>query len=433
VKVVHVNSYDRSGGAARAAYRLHEGLRNLGVDSGMFVLHKDTDDSSVTTYNPPANLTVRLGRVLRRKAIARDVRRYQRARPGVANARDPRWNFSDDRAAFGRDPWSRFPGCDIIHLHWVVGFLDYREFFGRIPERHPVAWTLHDMNPFTGGCHWACDCERFAQQCGACPLLASQSVRDLSHRIWQRKQDSFSRLPSSQLHIITPSHWLCQQASRSSLLSRFPISVIPYGLDTELFAPREKRIAREILKLPPKAKVVLFVADGVHLPRKGFELLKQALVDLLNTRDLYLVSMGRTDNRALGDLSHVHIDYLRHEGVLSCVYSAADVFVAPSLEDNLPNTVLEAISCGVPVVGFAVGGIPDAVRPGITGLLAPRGDIGALRNAILELVEDEARRSQMSANCRSVAVEEYSLEVQAREYLRLYEEMLIANSNARTT
>jgi len=158
--------------------------------------------------------------------------------------------------------------------------------------------------------------------------------------------------------------------------------------------------------------------------QKGFALLAQALTNLCDLPNLFLLSLGRKGSEIAARVPHLHLDHLYNDSMLSLVYSAADLFVVPSLHDNLPNTVLEAMSCGVPVVGFEVGGIPDMVRPSVTGLLVPPGDVDALAGAIRRSLQDSAERTEMGANCRRIAVEEYALEVQARRYVTLYERAL---------
>lgn len=418
MRVVHVNTYDCNGGAARSAFRLHQGLRRLGADSRMFVVHRDSDDPNVAVYVPPSDLVHRIARTYRRRIISSAMSRYRRTAPNAVS------NFSDDRAAYGRDPWRKVPEHDLIQLHWVVKFLDYEDFFASMPAETPLVWTLHDMFPLTGGCHFNQGCPKFAGECGACPQLHSQSTSDVTRQIWHRKQQSLRNLKSNQLHIVTPSRWLQQEVQRSSLMSRFPCSVIPYGLDVDVFAPRDRRVSREILRIPPEARVVLFVADDIDNPRKGFRLLAEALVGLESYSDIFLLSVGSGSRPTFENFRQLHIDRLRNDGLLSCIYSAADILVAPSLEDNLPNTVLESIACGTPVAGFAVGGIPEAVRPSVSGLLASRGNVAELKNVILELLQNPERLLEMSANCRRIALQEYALEVQAGRYMDLYHSLL---------
>lgn len=280
------------------------------------------------------------------------------------------------------------------------------------------------MEALTGGCHYDRGCGKFAQECGACPQLGSQSTSDLTHQVWKRKRKSYEKVDRTQLHIVSPSHWLRDEAQRSSLLSSFPCSVIPNGLDTDEFSPRDRRVAREVFGVPAEAKVVLFIAYGVNDPRKGFHLLVQALEGLKTEKKIFLLSLGPGFPPDLHGFPHRHIGLIRDERFLSYVYSAADVFVVPSLQENLPNTALESIACGTPIVGFDVGGIPDIVRPGLTGLLAKPDDAADLRRTIVEILADDPRRMEMATHCRKVATQEYSLEIQARRYSDLYKDLL---------
>ncbi len=424
MKVVHINTFDCAGGAARAANRLHQGLRRIGIDSRMFVREQASADPSVVLYEPPRNLPYRAYRVARREFINRAIGRYRHTAPdGISN-------FSDDRGIDGGRPWKHLPQNDLLQLHWVSEFLDYRSFFSAVPSGKPIVWTLHDMFPFTGGCHYNQGCEKFAAACGACPQLGSHSARDLTTQVLRRKGASLKKIRDEQLHIVVPSRWLASEASRSALFSRFASSVIPYGLDTELFAPRSRSAAREVFGIPPGSKVLLFIADGMHLPRKGFHLLVQALASMQTDPAVLLVSVGSGQPADLQGCRHVHIDSVNDDRVLSHVYSAADIFVCPSLEDNLPNTMLEALACGIPVAGFDAGGIPDAVRPGITGMMAPAGDVQQLRRIIIELLANDAKRAEISANCRKITLQEYGLDLQARRYRELYEEMLRINGHS---
>ena len=372
----------------------------------------------MTAFTPRKDLSSRLRRRMRREWTACGLARYRMSRPLGYEL------FSDDRTEYDADLLSQLPPCDVINMHWVAGFVGYEPFSTRAPKHTPVVWTLHDMNPFTGGCHYDYGCSRHADSCGACPQLGSDDAKDLSHQIWRRKRRVFEQVKSGRLRIVTPSRWLAKEAERSVLFGRFPISVVPYGLDTDVFSPRDRRIARAALEVPQDARVILFAADSTDNRRKGFALLTQALAGLANLAALFLVSLG-SGMPAIGvSVPHMHLGYLANDRLLSLAYSAADLLVVSSLQDNLPNTVLESLACGTPVVGFNTGGIPDMVRPGVTGLLVPTGNIGGLREAIAELLRDSDARAEMSINCRRIAVEEYALEVQARRYVDLYEKML---------
>jgi glycosyltransferase involved in cell wall biosynthesis len=191
----------------------------------------------------------------------------------------------------------------------------------------------------------------------------------------------------------------------------------------DVFQPRDRGVARELLGIPSNTSVVLFLAHKTDEFRKGHHVLLDALDGITADRNIFLLSVGAGGQSKVQRFPHVCFDGIGNDRVLSFIYSAADVFVCPSLADNLPNTILESIACGTPVAAFAAGGIPDLVRPGITGLLARTGDASELRDAILQLLDDRVKRSEISANCRRVAVEEYELTLQARRYGRLYENM----------
>jgi glycosyltransferase involved in cell wall biosynthesis len=217
---------------------------------------------------------------------------------------------------------------------------------------------------------------------------------------------------------------MAREIGNSALLGRFPVAHIPNGLDIDVFSPRERETVRGALNIPAESNVILFVADSATNRRKGLSLLTQALGELEISLKPFLVSLGSGKPKIRNGLPHLHLGHVSDDSMLASVYSGADVFVIPSLQDNLPNTVLESLACGTPVVGFDTGGISDMVRPGVTGLLAPVGDVDNLREAIAELLQDPLMRVRMSENCRRIAVEEYALDLQARRYVELYKSML---------
>ena len=414
MKILHLSTSDCAGGAARSAYRLHDGLRRIGEDSSLFVLHQKANAPHVREFYPAQNLLAQLRRRLRRFRIERDFRSYAPKRPAGLEA------FTDDRTKYGGSVWKKLPDCDVINLHWTRGFLDLGTFFSQVSA--PVIWTLHDMNAFTGGCHYSLGCVRFREQCGACPQLGSSDMKDLSRFIWRRK-DKALRLMQAPLQVVTPSNWMSECVRSASLLGERPVTVIPYGLDTAIFAPFDQQAARQRFQIPSDARVVLFVADFLDNQRKGFSLLVDAL-NRVRIPNLVLVSMGRDRPQCALEARHIHLGMIHDDALLAEAYCAADLFAIPSLEDNLPNTVLESMACGTPAVGFDAGGIRDMVRADVTGLLAPPRDITALANIMSELLDDAARREAMSDQCRLVALEEYTLELQARRYRDLYQALL---------
>jgi len=420
---VHISTADIAGGASRSAYRLHDGLRRLGQASQMYVLHKSSNDPAVQQYVPSRKKTARLLRNTRRLTLNLAMHRYSN------DSSAERTFFSDDRSPFYEDFCSNIPQCDLIHLHWAAGFLDYSAFFEWLPKGMPLVWTLHDMASFTGGCSYDLGCNKFTIRCGGCPQLGSHSENDLTRRSWQRKQKCYSSVSLKSFHVVTPSRWLAEEVGRSSLLAGMSRSRIANGLDLEVFQPRDRKVAREVLGIPLGAKVALFVSQDIHTPRKGFRVLTEALMGIEPSEKMCLLSLGMGARPEFRRFAHVHIPLVSDDGLLSLIYSAADIFVAPSLADNLPNTILESIACGTPVVAFNAGGMPDAVRPGVTGLLARAGDQEDLRAAIVHLLGDDQKRAAMSANCRRIALDEYALNVQSEHYLALYEELLAGKNS----
>ena len=419
LRVVHLSTSDSSGGAARAAFRLHRGLRGIGVDSSMLVEERTSDDPHVTRFRPPADLLSRLRRRMRRSAIAKDAARYPNRPPSLD------W-FSDDRTPTGAQLAAALPNCDVVNLHWVAGFVDYQGFFPAAARMNiPLVWRLADMNAFTGGCHYDDHSGKFTQQCGACHQLSSTDSNDLSHQIWLRKKHALSHLADGDLHLVATSKWIAAEAKRSSLMGRFPVTIIPNGLDTRDFAPRDRKFSRDFFDLPPDARIVLFAADTAATVRKGFAYLAEAIVGMTDVPDLLLVSVGGGDPKITGG-PHRHLGRIKDDRVLSLAYSAADVYAIASLQESFGQTVTESMACGTPVAAFASGGIVDMVRPGVTGDLARTKDVPALRQAVRNLLNDPALRARMSENCRRIVLAEYSLEVQARAYLALYESLVAA-------
>ena len=284
----------------------------------MYVLRKSSDDETVHKYDPPRALWTRIQRRWRREKIQRSFARYEDTRP---EGLEP---FTDDRTPFAGRMLNQMPPAEVINLHWIGGFVDLQAFFDRVSV--PVVWTLHDMNAFTGGCHYDVNCDKYTRQCGACPQLGSEKENDPSRQIWKRKKHIFSQLSPDQLHIVTSSTWLAEEARKSTLLADFPVTTIPYGLDTDRFSPRPREAVRTALGVPPDCPVILFVADSATNKRKGFSLLQQALTDLSGP---LLVSIGGGTLQVGSPEQHIHLGKLSSNRLLAAAYSAADIFVIP--------------------------------------------------------------------------------------------------------
>jgi glycosyltransferase involved in cell wall biosynthesis len=418
LRALHIATSDIGGGAAIAGHRLHQGLLALGVESRMVVARRQSEDPHVIRQVPRMDAAARLRRRL-------DTRRQEQAMQAYARSRLPTLELFSHASVPGPDPLAELHAAglqaDVVNLHWTAGFLDHRRFFSQLPASMPLVWTLHDMNPFTGGCHYTLGCENFTRACGACPQLGSVRADDVSHQVFSNKRDALAARRPDNTRIVATSAWMAQEARRSALFSRFQVDVVPYGLDLALFSPRPKPLAREALGLPADRRIVLFVADYVGNHRKGLDLLLQALAGLDPQLPVLLLSIGGNAVQTGLPFANVHLGRVTQPQFLALAYSAADVFVMPTRAEAFGQVVFEAMACGTPVAAFDVGGVPDMVRPGLTGLLAPPEDAVALRRAIETLLRDDALRARMGLACRRVVEAEYGLLVQAARYRALYE------------
>ncbi len=319
--------------------------------------------------------------------------------------------------------------CDVVNLHWVAYLQSPVTLWKLGAIAKPIVWTLHDMWAFTGGCHYSAGCSQYQQTCATCPQLEADPFH-LTEVILQDKADLWADLP---LVIVAPSQWLADCAKRSQVFRNHRVEVIPYGLETEVFQAIAKPTAKQSLGLDPSVVTLLIGADDGNEQRKGFTELVEALrlcaqseemQALLQANRLQILCFG-TPSPRLSELNlPLHpLGRIESDLVLSEIYSAADLFILPSLEDNLPNTMLEALSCGTPVLAFAIGGIPDVVQHQETGYLVPEGDIAGLATAIAHCLSHEDWRSHWSQAARQHIEQNYSLTLQASRYLALYEDL----------
>ena len=418
-----MSTHDVWGGAAIAAHRLHSGLHAIGEESTMFVHDRHAEGRGVVKFVPPRDFKSRLIRTARRKLLAHELGRHAKSLPTDGEL------FSDDRSQHSEAPLRQMPPCDILHLHLTSGFLDCRSLFEWVPRHMPVVWTLHDMNPFTGGCHFDAGCRKYRDECGSCPKLGSSKENDLSHQVWQRKQSAYGRMSTTQLQLVAPCRWVADEVQQSSLLGRFPLTVIPYGVDVEAFAPRDRAFARNALGIPQEARVLVFAALNISERRKGFSLLVEALTGLREDPNLFLLVVGGHAAVQQIGIPCRPLGYVSSERLLSIVFSAADLCVVPTLQETGPLIVIESLACGTPVVGFPAGDMPDMVRAGDTGLLVPSGDSAALREGIRAMLACPERLAEMRIKCRHVAVGEYSQEIMTRRHISLYKTMLERNQS----
>jgi glycosyltransferase involved in cell wall biosynthesis len=412
MRVLHLNLTDVIGGASRAGYRIHSALREIGIDSIMWVQTRAGDDPTVSE---PSDA---IGKVSARARLFAETLpplvHRNRLRPTIFSSAlftDRRIRQIDDLAP------------DVVHLHWVSGGMISIEALANIGR--PIVWTLHDSWAFTGGCHVPYECTRYRDRCGRCPVLGSERELDLSRLVFRRKERIFPRV---HFTIVAPSHWLAESAASSRLLHNYPIEVIRNCVDLARFKPIDRQTARLALSLPLDRKLILF---GAHRllddPNKGFHLLASAMRQLaLNWRsraELIVFGSGPPERAVdFGGLGARYFGHLRDEISLALLYAAADVFVAPSLLENLPNTVVEAMSCGTPSVGFKVGGIPELIEHCVDGYLArPYEDASLAAGIDWVLTQDAA---VLRERCRDRATSTFDSRMIANRYRAAYERVL---------
>ena len=413
MKVLQLNYSDINGGAARAAYRIHHALPNSGINSQMLVNVASSGDWTV--QRPTGKLAKASHRVrphlVTPLILLLHTDNHVLHSPAVLPSRWPeRLNASD---------------ADVVHLQWVQHEMLSIADIARI--RKPIVWTLHDMWAFCGAEHYTTD-HRWRDGYRRDNRPAYESGFDLNRQTWQRKCKHWRR----PLQIVCPSQWLAVCVRSSALMHDWPVAVVPYPVDTDRWQPIDQRLARQLLGLPQDCPLLLFGAiGGGKDPRKGMDLLLAALAHLRtepSLQTLQLVVFGQLAPQSPPQLGFpVHyIGHLHDDLSLRALYSAADVMVIPSRQDNLPNTGLEAHACGTPVVAFDTGGLPDIVANHITGALAEPFEPASLAAAIRWVVEDPHRRQQLGAASRSRAVQLWSPVRVAGLYAEVYQQALDA-------
>ncbi|MDB9445577.1 glycosyltransferase family 4 protein [Anabaena sp. CS-542/02] len=399
MKILQINQSDIGGGAGIAGYRLHQGLLTQGIDSKLLVGFIKTDDPRVES--------------VRKYRLENQLSRFT-WRLGL--------NYVHLFSSFDIPQHPFYQDADILNFHNLhTGYFNYLAI-SKLTASKPAIFTLHDMWSFTGHCAYSYDCDRWKIGCGQCPYPHTYPAIKLDNtRLeWKLKNWVYSQ---SNLTIVTPSRWLTEQ-TQASMLNRFPIHHIPYGIDTTAYQPLDPQLCKTVLGIPQNKKVLLFAADSLKDSRKGGDLLFQALQELppsLKAETVLLTfgSGGETMTSQLG-IPTLSLGYISSDRLKSVAFSAADLFIFPTRADNLPLVLQESMACGTPMVSFKIGGVPDLVRHQVTGYLAAPEDTADFCNGIVTLLTDEALREKMSRNCREIAVTEYPLELQAQRYIELY-------------
>ncbi len=399
---VHGNDIGMGRGASLSTLLLHDGLRKAGVDSRMLCPTPTRTDSVAI---PRTRGEGWLGALTSRLGL----------------------NDLHSLGTFRIQTLAAYHEADLLHLHSLHGGFFNSLALPQLTKTKPAIYTLHDMWPFTGHCVHSFDCERWKNGCGRCPYpeMPNAIQRDATSVEWRLKDWSYRR---SNLTIVAPSTWMYELA-KQSMLSHLPIHHIPHGVDTDLYQPLDPEMSRSALGIPTRMKVLLYVVRRMNLSdtvawMKGADLLVRALQDLPASirREalLLLVGNGGEDLGRELDMPTVSLGFVSGDRLKALAFSAADLFVFPSRADNFPRVLLESMACGTPTVAFRVGGVPDLIRPGVTGFLAEPEDHKQLTASILQLLEDTNLRAHLSRQCRAIAVKEYPLDLYVDRHIALY-------------
>jgi len=413
MKILHINTSDIQGGAARAAYRLHRSLLETGIDSKMLVQNKKSDDYTVVSL---VNNKFQKGLNLLIPFIDQIPVKFYKNKTKTLFS--PAWIGSSNIINKINEI-----NPDIVHLHWICGGMIKIEDLVKINK--PIVWSLHDNWAFTGGCHIKWECEKYKNSCGACPRLGSNKENDLSKWVWKRKKKTFSKMDN--LTIIGLSKWVMNVSKESSLLKDKKHINLPNPIDTNVFKPFNKEKSRELWNLPKDKKLILFGAISATSDiNKGFKELSEAL-KILNLKNIEFVVFGSGKPQNAPDFKFKthYVGHLHDDVSLVTLYSAVDVMIVPSLQENLSNAIMESLSCATPVVAFNVGGNSDMIGHKINGYLAKPFESQDLANGIEWILNlNEKEYNQLCKNAREKVLKEFDSKVVAKKYIELYEEIL---------
>ena len=411
MRILIVNTSERTGGAAVAASRLMEALCNYGVKAKMLVRDKETQSLTVSAL--PGQRRSQCHFLWERFVIWLHLhfRRQHLFDIDIANAGTDITRLPE------------FQEADVIHLHWVnQGMLSLKDIRKILESGKPVVWTMHDIWPATAICHYARGCEAFQTECRHCPLMSG--ALDFSYRVWQQKQ---RMLQGQRVTYVACSQWLADEARKSALLKGQLVTSIPNPIDTHVFRPQDKQEARQALNLPTDKRIILFVSQRVTDPRKGMSYFVDAVAKLVEKhpemkQNTVVAILGGHAEDVASQLSlpACPLGYVSNPKRIVEVYNSADAFVLPSLEDNLPNTLMESMACGVPCVGFQVGGIPEMIDHRQNGYVARFRDVDDLAAGI-RYVLDEADYAELSKSAVQKVAHSYSQQSVAKRYVEIYE------------
>lgn len=410
MNILFLSTSDSAGGAAIACLRLVEALREQGHQARLLVMEKRRTESWIQAASDVwpkwREMKKHLNYFVQQRFIT-----------------TPGYQFTgifQSSLHVAQHAWVK--EADVLCLHWINhGFLGEKALSSLFSLKKPIVWHMHDYWSFTGGCHYPGKCTEFMRACQGCMAL-KQPFKHFAAKQLQDRKHAFEK---QQPTLVGASQWLTNEAAASALGGVAKVVHIPNPLDPN-FKPMEKSVCRTTLQLNQNKRYLLFAAMNISDVRKGFHLLKEALHGLDSEKVGCLVVGKFTEDqwtplplevRALGPLNQT--------GMMQA-YNAADVFVIPSLEENLPNTILESLACGTPVAGFSIGGIPEMVEVGINGFLSRELSVEGLLAAIQSTLEMTENDAQTSARCIR-SIERFHPTVVAGHYARLFLDVVANN------
>jgi len=418
MKILLIGTSDRKGGAAIASYRLFLSLKKRYKDIKMLVRDKLTSEEDIIGLNNTVS-----------QKIFNSVRFIAERLMFFIYMKSKELLFFFSPANTGQNilNYKEVKEADIIHLHWInQAFISVNQLGKLFQSGKKVIWTMHDMWPFTGGCHYSGECTNYHNECGNCPFLRTNSHKDLSYKVFKKKEKIYKEAP--RITFVSPSIWLAEKARKSSLLSKFDIHVIPNPIDTEVFKPGIKSDVRKSLRLPEDDFLLLAGSANIKEKRKGFTYLVEAMENMKERnpgifKNIGLITFGKHSDVENLPVRVYPMAFLKNEKALVEIYQAADLFILPSLEDNLPNLVIESLACGTPVVAFNIGGMPEILDHKETGYLGKPKNVDDIIEGI-NWIRLHPDLDELKAKCRKKILDRYSPEIVLEKYLTLYKDLL---------
>ena len=419
MRVLIINTSERMGGAAIAANRLMDALRNNGIQAKMLVRDKQTSQITVIGLNKSL---WKIWQFIWERIVIWKANHFKKHNL-----------FMVDIANTGTDITTlpEFEQADVIHLHWInQGMLSLKDLRKVLQSGKPVVWTMHDMWPCTGICHHARECNNYHQECHHCPYLYKRGKKDLSNRIFKKKRDLYQLAP---ITFVTCSQWLKERARQSALIANQEIINIPNPINTNLFRPRNKQEARIKCNLPTDKRLILFGSAKITDKRKGIDyfiescrVLAERYPELKDELGIVVYGKDSEQLKPLVPFQVYPLNYISNEKELIDVYNSVDLFVTPSLEENLPNTIMEAMACGIPCVGFQVGGIPEMIDHLHNGYVAEYKSVEDFANGIHWILNEGEYKTLSEEACRKVS-SSYSESAIAKRYIEVYNKVTGSN------